>query len=573
VTAQGWAGLFLLGAALNILAGWTAWPDVLAGSLNDPDSYMRLERILQGIAQGHLVNVVARDDSGAGVMVEWSRLLDALLWAMALPFAGLLGWRQALFGAGVALGPLGAGALGVALAFAAKPFSRAKFLWLAPVAAALLPGLHCFAIPGVVHYHILLLALIALTAGLVARGWNGGTGWGFLAGLAGGFAIWLTPETMPFVLMAYTALVFRWVEKPIGSALAAAAAGCFDVLGFGLAIDPPEGGYGVAEIDRLSLVYVVMALLLLAGALALWRLEQWPNPSWRRLSGLALMAALFAAWVAAFPAVVMGPYGIMDAADRQRFFGAIMELRPVLGLDNLVAFLLPGALAVLYLGWHAIQGRAPQWVWWYLTLCAAVALVLGQRFVLFVEFSAGLAAGLIPVILTYVSLRLKGKPLAAMASRLGLVFLLLVAPELATLAATKPSPAGQKYPSCSLRNIGGMLAPYAGEVMLSDVSDAPELLYRSKILTVGSLYQHGVPGFLRARDAWRSAAGASLPPALTASGARYVLFCPVAQRYDLVADLPKNTLWDALAAGQPPGWLRLQASDATSGWRLYAVSK
>ena len=72
--------LFLLAAGLNIVQGWHFWPPVLAGSLNDPDSYMRLLRIEQGVRAGHLVVNVARDDSGAGVYVEWSRLLDGLLW-------------------------------------------------------------------------------------------------------------------------------------------------------------------------------------------------------------------------------------------------------------------------------------------------------------------------------------------------------------------------------------------------------------------------------------------------------------------------------------------------------------
>lgn len=121
VTRRGWAGLFLIGAGLNIVAGLHGWPAVLAGHLNDPDSYMRLERLSQGIAQGQLVNLVARDDSGAGVMVEWSCLLDVLLWLMAVPLSVFIGWRPALFAAGVALGPIGVGCLALALAFAVRP--------------------------------------------------------------------------------------------------------------------------------------------------------------------------------------------------------------------------------------------------------------------------------------------------------------------------------------------------------------------------------------------------------------------------------------------------------------------
>ena len=284
VTRRGWAGLFLIGAGLNIAVGLHGWPAVLAGHLNDPDSYMRLERLSQGIAQGHLVNLVARDDSGAGVMVEWSCLLDALLWLMAAPLSVFIGWRPALFAAGVALGPMGVGCLALALAFAVRPLAKGEYLWAAAGAAALLPGLQVFAAPGVVHYHILLLALIVLTFGLVARGWQGDSGYAVLAGLAGGTAIWMTPETMPFVLMIYAALLFRWLEKPITGAVLGCAAGFAGMVSFACAVDPPEGGSGGIETDRLSLVYVVLGLLLLAGALALWRVRGWragPAPDLR----------------------------------------------------------------------------------------------------------------------------------------------------------------------------------------------------------------------------------------------------------------------------------------------------
>jgi hypothetical protein len=347
--------LFLVSAGLNILLGAPDWAGVLAGSLNDPDSYMRLLRIEQGIHAGHLVVSVARDDSGAGVMVEWSRLLDMLLWAMAAPLAAVLGWHRALYAAGVAFGPLSVGFLGIVLAWVVEPFAARKYLWTAAVAAAVLPGLLTIAVPGVVHYHILLLAMIALTVGLVARAWQGDSWPGFLAGLSGGFAIWLTPETMPFVLMAYAALLMRWLSIRMGGTLMACAAGFFDVLGFGLTIDPPQGSYGVPEIDRLSLVYVALGMALLAGTGVLWRLEI-KQMKWRRPAGVALMAGVMLGWIAVFPKVAMGPYGVMSAADMHRFYGVIQEQQPLRGLD-LVIFLAPGVCRALYAGGAGAGGE------------------------------------------------------------------------------------------------------------------------------------------------------------------------------------------------------------------------
>ncbi len=558
-------GLFLLSAGLNVLLGVHGWAAVLGGSLTDPDSYMRLVRLEQGIRAGHLVTVVARDDSGAGVMVEWSRLLDMLLWLMAAPMALVIGWHKALFIAGVVLGPLGVGVLGLSLAWAVEPFAARRFLWSAAVAAAILPALLTFALPGVVHYHILLLALIAATAGFVVRAWGGDTWNGFLAGLSGGFAIWLTPETMPFVLMCFGALLFRWLQTRIGAALLACAAGFFDVLGFGLAIDPPHGGYGVAEIDRLSLVYVVLAILLLGGAAALLRMDTRPGRL-RRAAGLALMAVLIIAWVAMFPNVAMGPYGIMSPEDMRKFFGVMLELQTVRGAA-LMVFLAPGALAVAYALWRA-WGQRGRWVWLYVAVCTLVALALGAKFILFIGFSACMAAALLPVALSEASL--SGVPALA---RVAVLIAVLGVPVGAEFAhASSPKAAPQKFPSCSLRHVAPLLAVAGSKIVLAEAQDTPEILYRSQAETVGSLYQHGVPGFLRSREAWRAMPGAAEPGAVKATGAAFVLFCPKPGRYLPVSDIPPDTLWDALEADKPPQWLQPAGNDA-SGWRLYRIAE
>jgi hypothetical protein len=198
-------------------------------------------------------------------------------------------------------------------------------------------------------------------------------------------------------------------------------------------------------------------------------------------------------------------------------------------------------------------------------------LVLGQKFILFTEFPAGLAAGLLPVMLSDASRRLSNNPVPAMLARLGLIFLMLLAPELPLLAAAKsPLPTAQPA-ACSLRNIAPMLANYPGAIVLANANETPELLYRSQVLTVGSLYQHGVPAFLRLRAAWRTEDFASKPQAVTATGAAFILFCNGENRDLTIADLPKDTLWDALKAGKPPAWLKLRASDPRSGWQLFQV--
>ncbi len=562
--------MILAGTLLNVALGAADWHGVLAGSLNDPDSYMRLLRIEQGIQSGHLLTNVTRDGSGAGVYVEWSRLLDALIWAACLPLAPFLGWHRALFVAGVALGPLASGALGAALAWAAEPFVARRYLWMAVIAAGLLPGLLTFAVLGVVHYHVWLLVLIVTTIAAVARAAQGDNGYGFLAGLSGGFAIWLTPETMPFVLMAFAALVLVWWRAPIALTLVCCAAGFVDVLGFGLTVDPPFGGYGVPAIDRLSLVYVVLGLLLLLGTGGLWRLER-RGEAYARPLGLAIMALAVLGWVAVFPRVAMGPYGLMSPEDMRRFFGVMSELQPVQGREIFI-FLLPGALALAYALWRAKRGPA-HIMWLYVSACAAVALVLGLKFILFVGFSATLAAGLVPFAVAEVSQGFAARAARASLARIGVLLTVIGLPWGVAFALPPPAaPAGAKgAPACGLREIGTLLAPAGHSVVLAPVEDTPEILYRSEVDTVGSLYQHGVPAYLRAREAWRVAPSDTVPDAVRAAKAQYVLFCPQNARYGLVQDVAGQTLWDELQAGTAPPWLSLAGTNV-DGWRLYKIS-
>jgi hypothetical protein len=559
--------LFLLGAGLNVAIGAPGWPAVFAGNLADPDSYMRLERLIDGIHAGHMTNIVARDDSGAGVLVEWSRLLDFFIWALALPLAAVIGWRHALFAAGVALGPVAAGLLGVALAFAAERFVLRGLLWVLPVCAALLPALANYAGPGVVTHHVLLLALIALTAGLMVRAWDGDGGWHFLAGMSGGFAVWLTPETFPFILLCYGVLFLRWLEVPEGSAMAACGAGFFDVLGFGLAMDPPVGGYSMVEIDRLSVVFAGLGLAVLLIGVVLWRLTRLKSLFHRRTAGVAAAVLLLAAWATVFPQVLRGPYGLMSAGDAKLFFAQIQEMQPAAPDVTSFAFLFPGMFALVIALVSAVQSR--DWRWWYVFSCLAALLVLGIRFLRFAPVSSAAAAVVVAIALTSVSVRFLDRPALAATARISLLVLLLFVPRLPALAhSTKPAPAGL---SCDLHGFAPALGVAAGKIVLADVNETPELLWRSKILTVGSLYHHGVAGFLRLRAAWRAQPGAAEPPEVAATGAQYVLFCTGAGRTDLVADLPKTTLWDRLLAGNPPAWLSLAAADQKTGWRLYKI--
>ena len=108
---------------------------------------------------------------------------------------------------------------------------------------------------------------------------------------------------------------------------------------------------------------------------------------------------------------------------------------------------------------------------------------------------------------------------------------------------------------------------------MTDPNLVPELLYRTRILTVGSFYHRNAAAYMRLRAAWRAKPGDAVPEAVQATRARFVLACRGDQRRSsLVQDLPKTTLWDALIAGTPPAWLTEVAKDVQSGLVLFRVA-
>jgi hypothetical protein len=283
--------------------------------------------------------------------------------------------------------------------------------------------------------------------------------------------------------------------------------------------------------------------------------------------GLAALL-LLGGWIAANPMVLLGPEGLLDAAQEKIFFGAIAEMRPVLTLhdaDEMLTIGAFGAAMVLALAWRR-RGA----VWAYAAVCALVVVALGAVHVRFSTYGAVLGAGMLPVAITAAGRRLAQAPaLVASLGRVGLFGLFLVAPHAQSMAGA-PADAGEKPPECSVRAATALLAPFAGKVVLGDVNDTPELLYRTGVRTVGSLYHRNPQAFMRLRAAWRSRAEPSEPEEVRETGAAAILACPGRGRSPLVNDLPKDTLLDRLDRNDPPAWLERIGSDS-SGFVLYGV--
>jgi len=380
---------FAIAALLDTFMGLRLSPQVLRGALLDPDSYMRLDRLRDILARHAPLHVVLRDASGAGALLHWSHLLDSLLLLLALPLRLFLNQPEALHVAAVLIGPLGVGLLGIAVAWVMAPFADRQWRWTAPTLAALAPPIIGYGLPGVAHHHILLALAAVMMAGSAGRAADGDRVSGCRLGAWAGAAIWLSPEAMPFVLMAFGGGGLAWMmsggghgraaqDHAVADALATAGSLFFLVVACAFAVDPPMAGFGAVEIDRLSVVYLALAAIICVIFWVTFGLDRAGVATAWRPGGVVATAGLVL-WFALFPAVLHGPDGLMDAETTRAFFGIIQEMRPVASVAQAFGLLLDGMLAAVLLAWLAFSRRSL--LAGYAATCVGVMLVLGLQHV------------------------------------------------------------------------------------------------------------------------------------------------------------------------------------------------
>jgi hypothetical protein len=573
------AAYFALACLLDVAMGLPLVRQVLDGDLINPDSYMRLVRLREIVARHAFVNVVPRDGSGAGTELHWSHLVDGIILLLAAPLRAVMDGAQAVHWAAIALGPISVGLLGLSLAWVLAPLTDPGWRWTAPVLAGTSLTIVGYGIPGVVHHHILVALSIVITAGMAGRVGLGGARAGWLMGVSAAIGLWLSPETMPFMLAAWGAVGLAWLtdaDRPgCGDALRNAGTSLLLITALGFALDPPEAGYGAVEIIRMSVVWLGLAAIVAAigwSARALDRSRL--TRAWRTGAAIAAVVAGMGVWFGMFPAVLRGPSGIMSPDEAKAYLSIINEMQPVTTWEGASAYLFGGGLATVIASIIAVRERSLRWA--YAALCGVLIVALGASHVRFATYSAAFAAAMLPLTLSYCGSALARLPDATrMLARVGVAGLFFVVPKAGDLfALLSPARAADVAfaPDCSLRAISALLAPHAGEVVMANLSDTPELLYRTEVLTVGSLYNN-IPAFMRLRDAWRSLPSDDLPETVKATGASLLLFCPdaTAQRLRVVADLPPDTLLDRLDRHDVPRWLEELGQDTASGNVLYRI--
>jgi hypothetical protein len=576
---------FIATSALSIVFSWRQLAQVIRGELLNPDSYMRLVRLAETLQSGAPVETVARDGTGAGFALHWSHLLDMLLLLLAAPFR--LIWPTevsadwplppAVHWAAVASGPLAVGALALAIVWAVSPFADREWRWLVPIATATTPSVLGYGLPGVVHHHVLLAVVTVMVTGWALRSSDVGMLAGWRSGLWAGVGIWLSPETMPFTLMAIGGLGVASTLSPnnnrLRHALCAAGPALLLIVSVALALDPGSDGWAAVAPDRISVLFVALAVAVCVIGTGMAIIDRLGFSNlMRALLGLGLASLVLGGWLAAFLIVLRGAEGAVSNVHAAVLWGLISEMLPVNTAADFLRYLFGGMLGATLAAALAIHRRSL--LLGYIALCVVATVGFGAQHRRFATYAGVVAAFALPVAMTLLSHRLATLPtswaaLVRVACQIG--FLLL--PLIPNLAAVPSSALASMTngPTCSLADIHQLLAPYAQYVILAQPDETPELLFHSDVRAVGALYHRSIASFFLAYKAWRSGPSATEPDALRATNAALVLACPGRPRSALVSDLPSDTLFDLLNSGHPPPWLELLTKDPASGQTLYGI--
>ena len=207
-------GLVILGA--NLLFGLRGL-DIGSRVLIDTDGYMRYNRVIELVAglNGWWDGWAHRANAPFGHSMHWTRPLDALLIALAAPVAAVSSWSEGVYFAALVVGPLLHLALGVAVAWTARPLVGVTGSYLAGMGVAAQSGILSYAAPGRPDHHILIVVFAVLLIGSAIRlSLDGRRRWVTVGGLSGAAGLWISTE---FLAPLAIVLVFLGWRAVVGT--------------------------------------------------------------------------------------------------------------------------------------------------------------------------------------------------------------------------------------------------------------------------------------------------------------------------------------------------------------------
>ncbi|MBN8531605.1 MAG: hypothetical protein J0L97_07085 [Alphaproteobacteria bacterium] len=375
------AALLALSMLCTALVAWgtRGWsPDRGHYGSPDMDAWLRLTIVTQLYETGDWFNhKIDRYGVPDALETPWTRPLDMLLLAGALPLSAFMPFKEALFLWATWLNPV---LLSLSLLPLAAIARRLNLSALSILGCALLFILSPFTqdsfAPGRADHHGLLACCFLFWLRFLCDA--GVRKYDLLAGMALALGLWISPEFLVAGVAGLFWLGARWLkrgDRNLMQALARICASATACAALFLTLEYGARGWGVLAYDTISPVHVAVLAAGLAWGRGMLRL---PKPSIRaRLLAALTAVPLGGALLAIFPGLLHGPASAADALAWWHTRTYTPEAAPMrqLGDAPFVMFVTSCALAAI--GWlAAMRDSAYRTGWLLIGLMAALFAAL-----------------------------------------------------------------------------------------------------------------------------------------------------------------------------------------------------
>jgi hypothetical protein len=586
-----WAGI----EAAFVFGGITP---ILRGDFPDGDGFQRLLRIMHLLDSGDWYDgTLPRSNWPFGETMNWTRPLDILLLAGAGLLRPFMSLPDGLYWFGIVQAPLFALAAAFAAGWAAKPFFGERPSYALTLLFLMQPGVLSYTDAGRVDHHGLQIFCFVLACGFAARALAQPEKWraAVLAGGVMALGLWISTEFLLILAASLATFGLMWLYQgerwvPANRGLATGFA-----LGVAIALPlerAPMAGLFVVELDRLSILHLALAVVILAAWLLLPLAARKPGCTPIRRLGVAALGLLVGAAIMGSidPRFFAGPLAAVDPALVPIWFSHIAEWQPVLptsqaGVGRLLFWLGPPLLGFAWslgaLWHHRRDSLAPNWLFTVLTLGLFIVLTMrGVRFARYAEI-----ASLVPLfrMVIWVCRRLGERQFvgATVLTSLAVTAIILGLPYcgLALMGAAAANDHAAKTYACRIAEIAPVLSDPNGlgrrqHVIVAHLDSGPEIMYRTPHAVIGTPMHRNAAGILATYRLFTAPDDATARSIIDSRGIDLILLCPRSgERPFYASGNNEDTFYNRLVDDRLPVWVKRLALPAPleKGFRLYAI--
>ena len=551
--------------------------------------------------------VIERSNAPYGDALHWTRPMDLLILGLAAFLTPFAGAEDALFVSGAVSSPLIAFLACIAMAWAARPVVGPVRAFLAVFILLLQPAVLSYTMASRADHHslqfLVFIFCIGATLRLLQRDPPKKTA--VLAGVGYGFALWVSIELLLLIALCQAALGLHWLRnddrndrgahrfRPAFRAAMAFLATTATVL----MIERSPGDWLVAEQDRISIVHLTVATIVLGFWAAIHLFERQGGAAWtvQRKAFLAGAAAAvgFAVLIVAFPEMLAGPFAAVDPRILPIWHERVAELKPLLPTDmkqlgRFLFFIGAGVPALIFLAIVAWRERndAAGMRWLFLAIVLAVYLALALKHLRFAPFAeiayVWALTEMVGRVIAWSEKHLSGpRQFAVKCSATFLVILGTLMAGTFLIAVTPSAEADDANPECRVSHVAPLLSAADGlgaqPLTIGGLLDyGPEILFRTPHAVISAPYHRNGDGIW---DSYRLLAtdDESESRAIIARrGIDLIVICPsTAERNFYLDGNDTENLYSRLLDGDIPSWMRPASfgAEALDGFRVFRVDR